>query len=73
MAHLKNYRGATNYFTPSTDKYRDNYDRIFGSKDKPAEPETPVCGHTWQHIVKDGLPMSAVGTHGVCEKCGEVP
>lgn len=39
----KNFRGATTYAMPASDKYRDNYDRIFGKKDAPAEePSTEV-------------------------------
>lgn len=71
MSHLKNYRGATNYFIPSTDAYRDNHDRIFGKKQ--AEPEAdkdplaPECSHVW---VNTGA--SAVH-NGTCLKCGEQP
>ena len=38
MSHLKNYRGATNYFFPAKPEYRENYDKIFGRKTELGAP-----------------------------------
>lgn len=67
MSHLKNYRGATNYFFPATDKYRDGYDRVFGKKEKEELPEAgdkacPAGGHDY---TTDGG-----GLRTACRYCG---
>lgn len=64
MAHLKNYRGATNYFFPANQDYRDNYDRIFGKKDKAT---AGACEHEFAeaNVSKDMQDVTAV-----CTRCG---
>lgn len=52
MAHLKNFRGATNYFFPRDNSYRDNYDKIFG-KSKPTDAtNTEETGHGQEQETK---------------------
>jgi hypothetical protein len=42
--HKKNLRGAQTYGSPSSQEYKDNYERIFGVRELPGVPD---CTHDY--------------------------
>lgn len=65
MPHLKNYRGATNYFFPKDQKYRDGWERIWGNKSE--EPCTHPDGHDFKG---ETVGPETVSMHLDCRHCG---
>jgi hypothetical protein len=60
--HLKNFKGAWNFFTPPSKAYSENYDLIFGKKEQKVSKKYSVTDNEGQEF---GTYESAGEAHNV--------